>query len=70
MENPEIKRFIEARAEDAKLVQSRANMACDSCMAVIIADFDFRLGPITNLVHGFAEYVGSGYDTLEWRVIR
>lgn len=41
MENPEVKRIIEARVEDAKLTQSRANMSCDSCMAVIIADFDF-----------------------------
>ena len=40
MENPEVK-HIEARVEDAKLTQSRANMACDSCMATIIAEFDF-----------------------------
>lgn len=122
MENPEVKRFIDARAKDAKLAQSRENMSCDSCMATIIAEFDFssadtvlfdpvaqafiwydggerylfnvkgewiaayiggvdllldisrkyqyKLGSMESLVHGFAEYVGGGYDTLEWRVIQ
>ena len=108
--------------EDAKLTQSRANMACDSWMSTIIAEFDFsiahtelfnpiaqafiwadggerylfnvkgewvaayiegvdllldmsrkylyKLGPITALVHDFAEYVGSGYVSITWKVIR
>ena len=47
MENPEVKRIIEARVEDAKLTQSRANMACDSCMATIIAEFDFSSADVT-----------------------
>ena len=122
MENPEVKRIIETRVEDAKLAQSRANMSCDSCMAVIIADFNFsnartmlldpdaqafiwfdaseryllnvkgewiaayivgvdllidisrkyqyKLGSTESLVHDFAEYMGGGYDTLEWNIIR
>ena len=122
MENPEVKRIINARAEDAKLTQSRANMSCDSCMATIIAEFDFssahtelfdpvaqaiiwsdgseryllnvkgewiaayiggvdmlidisrkyqyKIGPTASLVRGFAEYMGGGYDTLEWNIIR
>ena len=122
MENPEVKRIIETRVEDAKLAQSRANMSCDSCMAIIIAEFDFssadtvlldpvaqafiwcdggeryllnvkgewiaayiigvdllidisrkylyKLGSTESLVHDFAEYMGGGYDTLEWNIIR
>lgn len=122
MENPEVKRIIETRLEDVKLAQSRANMSCDSCMATIIAEFDFssahaelfdpiaqafiwsdgserylfnvkgewvaayiegvdllldisrkyqyKLGPVTALVYSFAEYVGSGYDSLTWKIIR
>lgn len=122
MENLEVKRIIETRVEDVKLAQSRANMACDSCMATIIAEFDFssahtelfdpiaqafiwsddserylfnvrgewiaayiggvdllidisrkyhyKLGSTESLVHDFADYVGGGYDTLEWRVIQ
>ena len=122
MKNMEVKRVTNARTEYAKLTQSRANMACDSCMATIIAEFDFssahtelfdpiaqaiiwydggerylfnvkgewvaayiegvdllldisrkylyKLGPITTLVYGFAEYMGGGYDSLTWKVIR
>ena len=122
MENLEVKRIIETRVEDAKLTQSRANMACDSCMATIIAEFDFssahtelfdpiaqafiwcdgseryllnvkgewiaayiggvdllidisrkyqyKIGSTESLVHDFAEYMGGGYDTLEWDIIR
>lgn len=122
MESPEVKRIINARVEDAKLTQSRANMSCDSCMATIIAEFDFsnarvelfnpiaqafiwtdgsgrdlfnvkgewvaayiegvdllldisrkyqyKLGSTESLVHDFAEYIGGGYDTLEWNIIR
>ena len=121
MENSEVKRIINARAEDAKLAQSRANMSCDSCMSIIIAEFDFssadtvlfepvaqaiiwsdgseryllnvkgewiaayiggvdllidisrkyqyKLGSTESLVHDFAEYIGGGYDTLEWNII-
>lgn len=122
MKNPTVKRVTSVQTEDAKLTQSRANMACDSCMAAIIAEFDFssahtelfdpiaqafiwsdggerylfnvkgewvaayiegvdllldisrkylyKLGPITALVYGFADYMGSGYDSLTWKVIR
>lgn len=122
MENPEVKCILNARVEDTKLIQSRANMSCDSCMAIIIAEFDFsntdtilfdpyaqaiiwsdgseryllnakgewiaayidgvdllidisrkylyKLGSTESLVHDFAEYMGGGYDTLEWNIIR
>lgn len=39
MENPEVKRFLEARVH-----QARHNISCDSCMAQVIADFDFEPG--------------------------
>lgn len=42
MENPEVKRFLEARAKDARVHQARQNISCDSCMAQVIADFDFE----------------------------
>ena len=70
MENPEVKRIIETRVEDAKLAQSRANMSCDSCIAVIIADFDFSYAHTTLLdpcAQAFIWSDGSGRNLLNVR---
>ena len=32
--------------------------------------YQYKLGPIRALVHNFAEYMGGGYDALEWNIIR